>query len=181
MDPNNCVLLGLVLHLEHTEILRNEHNSPLLFRIMKHRMRIVFEEIMPQKNFQLTSPNLIGTHSIRKLPATYARRNGCSKDDVDARGRWKPNKRIMDTYIDCLIPFSDAKIVSTICNGGPLKYVVREEFSNLINDNLILQLIGSNITNLFPRQAALVLGRVILWAVLTKRLAKLFNLVLLKE
>ena len=73
------------------------------------------------------------------------------KDDVDARGRWKSNKRIVDTVIDCLIPFPDAKVASTLCIRGLVKYVVREEFSNLINDNLILQLTGSNITNLFPR------------------------------
>ena len=29
----------------------------------------------------------IGSHSIRKFPATYARSNGCARDDVDVRGR----------------------------------------------------------------------------------------------
>ena len=156
MDPIYCVLFGLALHFEHTEILRNENNSPFLFGITKHRIRILFEEIMLQENFQLKSPNLIGTHSIRKLPATYARRNGCSKDDVAARGRWKSNKRIMDAYIECLIPFPDVEVASTLCIRGPVKYVAKEEFSNLINNNLILQLTGSNITNLFKRQLALV-------------------------
>ena len=93
MDPNYFVLLGLGLHLEHTEMLRNENNSPLLFGITKCRIRILFKKITSQDNFQLTSPNPIGNYSIRKLPATYARRNGCSKDDVDARRRWKSNKK----------------------------------------------------------------------------------------
>ena len=86
MDPNHCVLLGLVLRLEYAEILRYENNSPLLFGVMKHRIRLLLGEIIMQENFQLTSPNPIGTHSICKIPATCARRNGCSKDDVDARG-----------------------------------------------------------------------------------------------
>ena len=69
----------------------------------------------------------------------YARRNGCSKDDVDDRGRWKSNKRIVDTYIDGLvIPFPDAKVASTLCIGALVKYVVRKEFSNLINDYFTL-------------------------------------------
>ena len=80
IDANYCVLLGLALHLECTEILKKENNIPLLFGIMKRRIRILFEEITLQEIFQSTNPNRIGTHSIRKLPATYARRNGCSKE-----------------------------------------------------------------------------------------------------
>ena len=37
----------------------------------------------------------VGTHSIRKYAATYARRCGCSKDEVDYRFRWK-NQRMQD-------------------------------------------------------------------------------------
>ena len=138
MDPNYCVVLDLVLHKEHTEILRNE-NNPLLFRITKRRIRISFEEITSQVNFQLTNPNPIDIHSICKLSATYARRNECSKDDVDARGMWKSNKRIVDNYIDCLIPFPDAKVAFILCIGGSVKYMVKKEFSNFINDYIILQ------------------------------------------
>ena len=137
IDPNYCVQLGLGLHLKRIEILRNEHNSPLLFGMIKRRVRTLFEKITLQDIFHFTSPNPIGTHSIRKLPAIYPKRNGCSKDDVDAMERWNSNKRIVDTYIDNLIPFPDA-VVSTLCIGGPVKYAMREEFSNLINGNLIL-------------------------------------------
>ena len=54
----------------------------------------------------------------------------------------------MDTYIDCLIP--DAKVASTLCIGGPSKYTFQQEFD--IDENLILQCAGSNITTLFLRQ-----------------------------
>ena len=104
---------------------------------------------MLQENFQLTSPNLIGTHFSCKFSTTYARRNGYSKD----------------------IP--GAKVASTLRIGRPVKYKVRVDFSNLINNNLILQLIGSNITNLFPRQAALVLDCMIFWAVFDKEISKI--------
>ena len=91
----------------------------------------------------------IDTHSIRKVPATYARRNGCSKDDVDGRGRWKSNKHIVDMYIDNLISFPNAKVASTLYSGGPIKNVVRPEFT--IDDDLILHCVGTNILSFFPR------------------------------
>ena len=53
--------------------------------------------------------------------------------------------------------------------------MVREEFISLINDNLILQWIESNITNFSPRQAALVLGRVILWVVFDEETSKIIH------
>ena len=61
---------------------------------------------------------------------TYAKRNGRSKDDVDKRGRWKSNKRIVDTYFDYAIPYPDVKVASTLSIGGPAKYVVQNEYDN---------------------------------------------------
>ena len=126
LDPNYCAILDLSLHLEHSTLEINQQDgTPLLFNISKRRIRALFEEITTQPDFPLSQTlHPIGTHFIRKLPATYARRNGCSKDDVDARGRWKSNNRIVDTYIDCLIPFPDAKVASILYIAGPIKYVV---------------------------------------------------------
>ena len=115
----------------------------------------------------------IGTHSIRKLPATYARRNRCTKDDVDARGRWKSNKRIVDTYIDCLIPFPDAKVASTLCIGGPIKYSVSEGVN--IDETIILRCVGTNILSHFPRQVSLVFGTALIWAVYDNDVSELIE------
>ena len=110
VDPNYCVILALSLHLVHSTLEINQQDgTPLLLSISKRRIRALFEEITTKPDFLLTQTlHPIGTHSICKLPATYARRNGCSNDDVDATGIWKSNKRIIDTYIDCLIPFPGA-------------------------------------------------------------------------
>ena len=86
----------------------------------------------------------------------YARQNGCTKDDVEDRGRWKSNKRIIDTYIDCLISFPDTKIASTLCIGGQIKYL--ESINMIADENLILQSVGRNILFYFPRQVHLVFG-----------------------
>lgn len=44
----------------------------------------------------------VGTHSMRKMPATYAVNLGCSWDWVEIRGRWKGRRgsKIVDRYID---------------------------------------------------------------------------------
>jgi hypothetical protein len=59
-------------------------------------------------------PGLLGSHSIQKFTAMYARRNGCSRDDVDIRGQWKSNKRMVDICIDTNLPHSDAKVAENV-------------------------------------------------------------------
>ena len=68
----------------------------------------------------------IGTHSIRKFAVQTCRMNGCSKDEVDVRGRWKSSTRIQDTYADTTIPYIDGKVATALCKGGPIAYVVKE-------------------------------------------------------
>ena len=77
----------------------------------------------------------------------------------------------MDTYIDCLIPFPDAKSASTLCIGGPAKYTVKQEFN--IDENLILQRAGSNITTLFPRLVSLVLAAALIWATYNEEMSSI--------
>ena len=77
-------------------------------------------------DFNETGDGKLDTHSIRKLPITYAQRNGCSRDDVNARGRWKSNHCTMDTYIDNSIPYPEAKVATILYIGGAIKYMVRE-------------------------------------------------------
>ena len=100
MDPNYCVLLVLVFHFEHTSLTIHQNSSPFLFNMLKQHIQALLEEIVNQEDLTLFNTNSpIGTHSIRELPATYVRRNGCTKDDMEARGRWKFNKRIVDTAL----------------------------------------------------------------------------------
>ena len=163
MDWTYCVLVSLAIHLEHATLERDEDGSIPMFGVKKERMRDLFTEITNQESFQLVLPGPIGTHSIRKMPATYARRNGCSKDDVDARGRWKSNKRMVDTYIDCVIPYPDAKVAATLSIGGPVKYATKTGYN--ITDEFILNHVCPHIASLVPRQISLVLGRALLWAI----------------
>ena len=81
--------------------------------------------------------------------------------DVEARGMWKSNSRMVDTYIlDNSIPHPEAEVATVLCIGG--KYVVRED-SN-ISSNLILTHICANVAASFPREVALVLDIALLWS-----------------
>ena len=116
---------------------------------------------MEGDSFSETSGGKLLTHSIRKLPATYIRRNGCSYDDVDARGKLKSNFCMVDTYIDNSIPYPDVKKAAVLCIGGAVNYVVRE--GSCVLSNFSLTYICANIAIIFPRGAALILGTTLLW------------------
>ena len=79
------MLVSLATHLEHVPLTRDEDGSTSMFGVRKEHMRALFNEITSDENYSLVLRGSIGTHSIGKLPATYARRNGCSKDDVARR------------------------------------------------------------------------------------------------
>ena len=77
MDWTYCVLVSLAIYLEHVTLERDEDGSIPMFGIKKEQMRSLFTDITDEDSFQPVLPGPIGTHSIRKMPATYARRNGC--------------------------------------------------------------------------------------------------------
>ena len=143
------MLVSLAIHLEHATLERNKDGGIPIFGVKKERMRDLFTEITNQESFQPVLSGSIGTHSIRKMPATYEKRNGCYKDDVDARGRWKSNKRMVDTYIECIIPYPDAKIAATLSIGRQVKYVTKTGYN--VTDEFILNHVCPHIASLVPR------------------------------
>jgi hypothetical protein len=95
-DPNFCVLLSLGSHLEHAFMTGAfNFDEGFLFGMNKKKAAAIFSDIIGADDFPLVdSTKPVGTHSNRKFASTYARRHGCSRDDVDARGRWKRNRCI---------------------------------------------------------------------------------------
>ena len=65
---------------------------------------------------KMASGNL-GTHSLRKGPATYCSRSGQPKDYIPSRGRWTESKKQVDVYIGIDKPYPDAVIAGCLC--GP--------------------------------------------------------------
>ena len=102
--------------------------------------------IVESNYFERAADGPLGSHSTRKFAATFARRNGCGKDDVDARGRWKGQKRMVDTYIDGCLPYPDAKVASSLCVGGAVKYALRR--SSRVLEDWLLENVFCNITQM---------------------------------
>jgi hypothetical protein len=72
----------------------------------------------------------LGTHSNRKWASTRASRKGANKHQVELRGRWISDRNssiVSRHYISPEDYYSDAFVASALCEGGPVKYMLREE------------------------------------------------------
>jgi hypothetical protein len=104
----------------------------------------------------------VGTHSIRKFAATHCRNNSISKDDVDARGRWKNTRRITDRYEDPELPFVDIKACLALCQGGACSYIPKP---GCITADFVCTYVSTHIEAKYGRAVATVLGNAVLWAI----------------
>ena len=174
MDPDFCILLVLAIFLEHWIENGDGLHSKYVFtgdlddgapKRCKDHVRSVVASIYKSAAFQHARVGPLGTHSARKFPSTYARRNGCSRDDVDCRGRWKRRQRVSDRYIDPRQPYYDAKVAAALCVGGPIKYVLRQ--GSGVTDNWLAQHVVPHILLKWPRaesRVGLTLALPLLWA-----------------
>ena len=82
-DPSYCTLLALAIHLETNTSNGLIHSSECrLFGIDKQIASKRFKAIVEDEDFEKSGGNgELGSHSTRKFAATFARRNGCSRDD----------------------------------------------------------------------------------------------------
>ena len=166
-----CALLGLAVHLEVSLGHDLARESMYVFNLggndirgperTKEHTYCGIRDIFESDSFVKSSGGNLGTHSLRKLPATFSRRNGCGKDDIDVRGRWKRGTRQIDTYIDPSLPYPDAKVASVLCIGGPIKYVLREGLD--IDEGWVAEHVVPNIQAEFGSGVAKCLGLALLW------------------
>ena len=97
------------------------------------------------------------THSICKLAAMITRRNSCSKDDVNTRGRLKQLKQMVDNYIANEIPYPDAKAAAALCTGSAIKYELMKDYG--VDEDWICQYVVLEIVEkLGDKRAAFTLG-----------------------
>jgi hypothetical protein len=85
-------------------------DKDLLFNVSKFTAAQHFRNVVSAAGFPLANEDPIGTHSVCKFAASWAINNGCNRDEVDNRGRWKRQRRPVDTYIHVYLPFPDAKV-----------------------------------------------------------------------
>jgi hypothetical protein len=176
-DWRYCVLSLLSSWLELHFFLNPEENEFIFgawgykeHAKIKTSATYFLKKIINDEEFVHALLEALGSHSLRKFAVTIARGNGCTKDDVDLRGRWKGRKRQQDTYADTTIPFTDAKVAAALCRGGPVEYVIKKESG--ITDQWVLDYVVPSMraatwdgTEMVPMQACVVLGRALLWKI----------------
>ena len=172
-DPYFCTILALAIHFEFSIRSGVVGQATKMFNTQKHRISILLKSIVDNESFPLSDSGPIGTHSIRKLPATYARNNGCDRDDVEARGRWKTQRRIVDTYISTSLPYPDTKVAAVLAIGGAVKYKVKPD--SRISDNFILEKVVPSTNTIKNRKTSLILGTALLWAVFDQELSRILD------
>ena len=170
--PNYCVLLGLATWLEFSvraygsgqKFVFNYRTLDCPIRIKENADKIL-KTVLSRPEF--TNIELVtgkkGTHSMRKFATTFARRNGCNKDNVDLRARWKGKGRQQDTYADTTLPFPDAKVCAALCKGGPLHYRLRENSG--ISTEWICEYVVPHISAQYCESGPVVLGRALIWRI----------------
>ena len=106
MNEIQCPLLQLSIYLE---LLGNAHCSlgerqnlfcdgSIKAGISSYRASL--KAVCSSGSFNKLKEGLLGTHSTRKGPSTYAGRCGKPKHFVDLRGRWRNKRRQVDTYCE---------------------------------------------------------------------------------
>jgi len=78
----------------------------------------------------------LGTHSWRKGAANETTRQGALADEIEVRGRWKPQgHRVAFMCINVKQLHTDAKVAGMLCRGGPVKCKLKVGLENLITDD----------------------------------------------
>jgi len=114
---------------------------------------------------RLTAGSL-GMHSLRKCTASFAKRMGCSQDDIDIRGRWKGNSggRTSTRCINPEQPHIDAKVCGHLCMEGPIKHCFKPGAE--AGPAFFAEHVCPNINKFFPASSKMAetLGPALLWA-----------------
>ena len=125
MNPLVCCLLNLAVMMETVGT-----EGGMLFGRSHKTVSNHLKQVYSSSFFTSTRPGKLGTHSMRKGPATFASRFGMPKDWINQRGRWRGKKQQVDTYIDVFQPYPDAKVAGVLCGTrGPCMYKVKAEMN----------------------------------------------------
>jgi len=179
-NPVFCILLSLALFLEerfhcfgtnskylYTEDL--DEGAPK--RAVKSYSTMVRDKVFLNGRFRAVSSStrgLLGMHSFRKFPATWAAMLGATQDEVDtSRGRWKKGRggRVSSRYINPHQPYSDGKVCGLLCVDGPVKYALKTGCG--VSVQFLHEHVCPKISEFFGDEGSRVvevLGTVLMWA-----------------
>jgi hypothetical protein len=164
MDERLCTLLNLAVYLECWGETRDEE-SVFMYDNGAHGDRVVrrlLKIALDSSQFKKLIDGKLGTHSVRKGPATYCARMGIGTDDIEARGRWRNAKRQVNTYIAVQLPVPDANVASCLCGPmGPIMYSVQGEYTWCTQS--FLQSIAPNTAKIMTPEIAVVLAKALVY------------------
>ena len=127
-----------------------------------YTVRRLFDSVLSNDDFKKLVKGNLGTHSVRKGASTYGTRSGLSREYVIRRGRWRSKKQVVDIYIDLNQPYPDTLAACKLCGPkGACKYKMNHDS---LTDEFILTKVVPHSCEALGEQAALALGKAILWA-----------------
>jgi hypothetical protein len=110
----------------------------------------------------------LGSHSIRKLAATYARNAGAQTSDINYRARWKEKgNKMQERYVDIQLNWPDVKTATSLCVDGPCKYKMRQDAG--VSDEWLAANVTPNIRTCWNARIAAILAKPLLWACFDER------------
>ena len=175
-----CTVLNLAVYLE--EFLRRNPGAKYLFteddddgapeRLKSNHRNNMDRHVFKNDEFmamalESDSHQGLGTHSFRKGAADEARKAGALPDEIEIRGRWKPQgRRVVFRYIDVTQVHIDAKVAAMLCADGPIKYKLKASLVDQITDDWLFTNCVPHIRLRFPndRRLCRILGLATLYA-----------------
>lgn len=165
-DDRMCPLLNLAVFLELCPV--DDLNTNFLFgngMDGDRSIRALLARALEDSNFRKLGGGKLGTHSIRKGAATYCAKCGVSKDHVELRGRWRGQKRQVDTYIDIERAFPDAQVAARLCGPhGAVRYSLME--NTWVSPSILSTVIAPNCSRLLGADIGQVLALPLMYAAL---------------
>ena len=160
MDP----LLNLGVYIESYGCEENLTRDSFLFggESSTYSVRRLFDEALSNDAFNKLVKGKLGTHSVRKGASTYGTCSGLSREYILRRGRWRSKKQVVDLYIDMNQPYPDALAACKLCGPkGACRFKINHD---RLTESFILTKVVPYCGNVLDEQAALALGKAILWA-----------------
>ena len=111
MNPQFCVLLNLAIYIELVLDGTHDGDREYIFgsggknEASKRKFSKILKDLLKHPSFHRLAAGLLGTHSLRKGPATYAALVGLSREYIARRGRWSGKKQTVDIYIAHNLPY----------------------------------------------------------------------------
>ena len=89
--------------------------------------------------------------------------NGCNRNIIDSRGRWKHRICQLDIYVDTTVPYPSGKVCADLCVDGTVRYDLM--IWSGLDDSCVLKNVIPYISKYhFHKKATVVFGEAILWA-----------------